>query len=68
MLVAAGSLDAMIEPALAPWDIGPLIVILEEAGGRLTDFSGKPHIYGRSCLSTNGLLHEEILHIVGADR
>lgn len=45
MLVAAGSLDAMIEPALAPWDIGPLIVILEEAGGRLTDFEGKTHNY-----------------------
>jgi histidinol-phosphatase len=65
MLVAAGSLDAMIEPALEPWDIGPLIVILEEAGGRLSDFGGNRHIYGKSCLSTNGLLHEEILKIVG---
>ncbi len=65
MLVASGSLDAMIEPTLAPWDIGPLLVILEEAGGRLTDFAGRAHIYGRSCLSTNGLLHSEILEIVG---
>jgi histidinol-phosphatase len=65
MLVAAGSLDAMIEPTLAPWDIGPLIVIVEEAGGRLTDFAGDASIYGRSCLSTNGLVHDEILRIVG---
>lgn len=65
VLVASGSLDVMIEPSLAPWDMGPLIVIVEEAGGRLTDFSGRRGIYGRSCLTTNGLLHEEILRIVG---
>jgi histidinol-phosphatase len=64
MLVAAGSLEIMFEPNLAPWDIGPLIVIVEEAGGRLTDFSGEAHIYGRSCLSTNGLVHEEALRIL----
>jgi histidinol-phosphatase len=65
VLVASGSLDVMLEPALAPWDIGPLIVIVEEAGGRLTDFSGRRGIYGRSCLTTNGLLHEDVLRLVG---
>jgi histidinol-phosphatase len=68
MLVAAGSLDVMLEPDLAPWDIGPLIVIVEEAGGRLTDFSGKRQIYGRSCVTTNGRLHDDVLRIVGAAR
>jgi histidinol-phosphatase len=66
MLVACGSLDLMIEPNLAPWDIAPLIVIIEEAGGRLTDFEGKPHIYGRTCLTTNGLLHAEALRVIAA--
>ncbi len=65
VLVASGSLDVMLEPALAPWDIGPLIVIIEEAGGRLTDFTGRRGIYGRSCLTTNGLLHADVLRIVG---
>lgn len=65
VLVASGSLDVMLEPALAPWDIGPLVVIVEEAGGRLTDFSGQRGIYGRCCLTTNGLLHDEVLQIVG---
>ena len=65
VLVASGSLDVMLEPDLAPWDMGPLVVIVEEAGGRLTDFAGKRHIYGRSCLTTNGLLHDEVLRIVG---
>lgn len=64
-LVAAGSLDLMIESDLSPWDVGPLIVIVEEAGGRLTDFAGNRTIYGRSCLTTNGALHDEVLGIVG---
>jgi histidinol-phosphatase len=64
VLVASGSLDLMIEPHLSPWDIGPLIVIVEEAGGRLTDFAGRAQIYGISCLTTNGLVHEEALRLL----
>ena len=64
VLVAGGSLDLMVEPHLRPWDIGPLIVLVEEAGGRLTDLSGKAGIYGDSCLTTNGLVHEEALRLV----
>lgn len=66
MLVAAGSLDLMIEPQLNYWDIGPLIVIVEEAGGRLTDFAGQRHIYGGSCVTSNGRLHDDALRILGA--
>lgn len=64
VLVASGSLDLMVEPYLRPWDIGPLLVLVEEAGGRLTDFSGNPGIYGVSCVTTNGLVHEEALTIL----
>ncbi len=63
MLVAAGSLDAMVEPRLSAWDLGPLIVIVQEAGGRFTDIEGNPHIYGLSAISTNGALHEAVLSI-----
>jgi histidinol-phosphatase len=65
VLVAAGALDVMVEPRLSPWDLAPLIVIVEEAGGRLTDFSGKAHIYGGSVVTTNGALHEAVLDIFG---
>ena len=65
MLVAAGSLDVMVEPQLKPWDLGPLIVIVEEAGGRLTDFSGRAHIYGGSVATTNGRLHTSVLALFG---
>jgi histidinol-phosphatase len=67
MLVAAGSLDLMIEPILSAWDLGPLIVIVEEAGGRFTDTAGNRTIYGRSALSTNGLLHDDLLNALRRD-
>jgi histidinol-phosphatase len=65
VLVAAGALDVMVEPELSPWDLGPLIVIVEEAGGRLTDFAGRAHIYGGSVVTTNGHLHEAVRGIFG---
>jgi histidinol-phosphatase len=63
VLVASGALDAMVEPALNPWDIGPLLVIVEEAGGRVTDLGGRRGIYGGSCVTTNGALHEQVLRV-----
>jgi len=39
-------------------------IIVEEAGGRLTDFEGKPDIYTGSVLATNGLLHDEALRLL----
>ena len=61
MLVAEGALDVAIEPKLATWDCGPLIIIVEEAGGRFTDLRGNPRHDGGSGISTNGLLHDEVL-------
>jgi histidinol-phosphatase len=63
MLVAAGALEVMIEPELNPWDLAPLIVIIEEAGGRLTDLGGQAHIYGGSVITTNGRLHDAVLSV-----
>ena len=65
MLVAAGSLDVMVEPSLRPWDLGPLLVIVEEAGGRLTDFDGNATIYGGCGLTSNGRLHTSVLALFG---
>ena len=65
MLVASGSLDVMVEPELNPWDIAPLIVIVEEAGGRLTTFDGQATIYGGGVITTNGRLHEAVRGLFG---
>ena len=65
MLVAAGSIDLMVEPSLKPWDLGPLLVIVEEAGGKLTNFDGEATIYGKTALTTNGRLHAQALALFG---
>jgi histidinol-phosphatase len=60
-LVAEGSAEVMIEPHVNPWDLAALIVIVEEAGGRLTDLDGRPTIEAGHCVTSNGALHEEVL-------
>ncbi len=66
MLVARGAAEAMAEPDLQPWDVAALSVIVTEAGGRLTDFSGAPFRARGSCLTTNGLIHDELVAALGA--
>jgi histidinol-phosphatase len=61
MLVARGSAEAMIEPQLRTWDWAAVKVIVEEAGGRMTQLDGSPVKDRMSVLSTNGLLHDEII-------
>ena len=60
-LLAAGKIDAVLESDINILDIAALTVIVEEAGGRVTDLDGKPiGLETRSILATNGLLHEAI--------
>lgn len=61
MLVAEGAVDCALEPKLALWDMAPLAIILQEAGGRFTDFAGVDGPNGANGISSNGALHEEIL-------
>ncbi|MDM7914243.1 MAG: inositol monophosphatase family protein, partial [Candidatus Eisenbacteria bacterium] len=64
ILVAEGAGEIAIDPVMKPWDIGPLLVIVEEAGGRSTSLEGRASVDGGSLLTTNGLLHEEALAIL----
>jgi histidinol-phosphatase len=61
MLVAEGAVEIALEPKVAIWDMAPIQVIVEEAGGRFTDMRGEARIDGGSSLSTNGLVHEAVL-------
>jgi myo-inositol-1(or 4)-monophosphatase len=61
--VAAGRADAMFDPVLNLWDVAALRPCVEGAGGRITDVQGGGGI-GTSALSTNGLLHEELLELI----
>jgi len=65
VLVAEGSADIAVEPIMNLWDNAPLQVIVEEAGGRFTDLEGRPRADGGSAITTNGLLHDEVLAAMG---
>jgi histidinol-phosphatase len=64
VLVAEGSADIAVEPAMNLWDNAALQVIVEEAGGRFTDLEGTPRVDGGDAVTTNGLLHDEVLLIM----
>ena len=51
----------MMEPELKPWDLAAPLIIVEEAGGRLTDWGGRRTYAGGNAIASNGLLHEAIL-------
>lgn len=63
-LVATGRADLIIDPWMGVWDCGPLQVVLEEAGGTFTDWSGTPTIYGGEAIATNGALFEAVMQMV----
>ncbi len=63
-LVAQGRAEIYVEVDLKPWDVAPVKILVEEAGGRLTDFTGKPTIYDGTVLATNGRLHAEALALL----
>jgi myo-inositol-1(or 4)-monophosphatase len=60
--VACGRMDAFWEFNLNPWDTAAGILLVEEAGGRVTDFAGRRfQLKSDEILATNGLIHEELI-------
>jgi len=66
-LIATGRADVMVDPLMSDWDAAPLLVILEEAGGRFTDWQGNATIYGREGVATNGILHDAVLRCLAEE-
>jgi myo-inositol-1(or 4)-monophosphatase len=63
--VACGRFEVFYEYGLKPWDISAGTIIVEEAGGKVTDFyGGNGHIYGRSIVSSNSKLHKDFMKIL----
>ncbi len=60
-LLAEGAAEAMIEVGMKPWDLAAPLVVIEEAGGQVTDAFGERRIDAESFVATNGLLHDEVL-------
>jgi len=63
--VAAGRFDGFYEHKLQAWDSAAGFLMVEEAGGKVTDFDGSPYsVYQPHILATNGKIHEEMLGII----
>lgn len=64
VLVATGRADGVVEAAMHPWDSAASQVVIEEAGGKFTDFDNVSTAHGGDALLTNGLVHDELLTLV----
>ncbi len=63
-LVATGRADVMVDPAMHIWDCAALLPVIEEAGGRFTDWRGERTIRGADAVASNGLLHDGVLALL----
>lgn len=62
--VAMGRFDSFWEFGLNPWDTAAGVVLVEEAGGKITDMQGQPYtLGGPSILASNGLIHDEMVRV-----
>ncbi|MDQ1374235.1 MAG: histidinol-phosphatase [Actinomycetota bacterium] len=64
VMVAEGAVDIAVEPGYL-WDLAPLGIIVEEAGGTFTDRAGVRRLDAGHCVATNGLLHAGALALLG---
>ncbi len=64
--VACGRFDGFWEYNLQPWDCAAGYLMVEEAGGRVTDFSGKAYdVFDKETLATNGKIHDDMIRVIG---
>ncbi len=66
MLVAEGVIDVAVEAWVNPWDVAAAQVIIAEAGGRFSDFAGADRIDSGNVISTNGLLHDDMVGLMSS--
>ena len=64
--VACGRFDGFWEEGLHPWDVAGAVLMIEEAGGRVSDYDGAAFdIYSAPILASNGLVHEQMMRVLG---
>ena len=64
-LVAEGAVDVACDRVMNVWDYAPVQLIVEESGGRCTTFEGTAPHAGSSFVATNGLLHDDVVALLG---
>lgn len=63
-LVAKGLAEVALEPEIKPWDVAPAKIIMAEAGGRFSDFQGRPSIYSGDAVLSNGRVHDAVIRML----
>ncbi|MEI7782470.1 MAG: inositol monophosphatase family protein, partial [Planctomycetota bacterium] len=64
LLVATGRADLMVDPLMNAWDAAAVETVVMEAGGRFTDWQGRPKIDSGEGIASNGLVHDEALQLL----
>lgn len=63
--VACGRFDGFFEEGLRPWDVAAGVLLVEEAGGRVSHYNGQPFdVYTPPILASNGLIHEQMMNVL----
>ena len=63
-LVATGRAEIALDPVMNVWDCAALLPVIEEAGGRFTDWRGRRTIHGGEAVATNGVVHAEVVALL----
>ena len=67
VLIAEGAADVMVEQGIHVWDVAAVAPIIEEAGGRFTDWDGRATIHRPDVIASNGRLHDAALRILNGN-
>ena len=63
--IACGRFDGFWELRLAPWDLAAGVLMIEESGGKVTNFAGKKlNIFGDDTVASNGRIHRSLLNVI----
>lgn len=63
-VLAEGKAEIVVETDVKPWDLAPVKLLIEEAGGQFSDLNGLPSIYSGNALASNGRLHDVALALI----
>lgn len=62
--VACGRLDAFYETSLKPWDVAAGLLLVMEAGGKVSNFQGGDYVFGQPILADNGKIHDKMINLL----
>jgi histidinol phosphatase-like enzyme (inositol monophosphatase family) len=68
LLVATGRAEAMVDGIMLPWDAGPFVPIITEAGGVFVDYRGRATAFGDGAIASNAALAPAVHELLGVGR